>query len=145
MNVEDVLERWDEDSKIDPLDLDNELLRLSSLHNRYVRLWAVSKRECRNVEAKLKQLVSLKTDWYDGSLNGTDTLDKLGWEPCLKRVMKPDMPRALEADRDIVRLTEILGESKDCKEVLESILKEIFSRSFNIRGAIEHRRFEAGA
>jgi hypothetical protein len=145
MTLEEILEEWDTDSRIDPLDLGNEVLRLTNLHGKYLRLLAIEGRELRELEGRLKQLVHLKTEWYKGNLNGTEELKKLGWEPHLKNVLNPDMQRHIDADREVIRLTRSVGEQREKKEVLSSILKEVFSRSFNIRAAIDWRKFEAGA
>lgn len=145
MTLEEIFEQWDLDSKIDHTDLGGEVLRLTSLHNKYTRLLAMENRELRKLESLYKQLYNLKSDWYLGTLNGTDELTKLGWEPQRRIVLKADVPRVVEADKDIVKMSEKLGEQREKREVLMSIIKEIFSRSFNIRAAIEWRKFEAGA
>lgn len=145
MDIEDIFTEWDDDSRIDPIDLGNEALKISKLHNKYHRFLAVENRELRKMEARYKQLFNLKSEWYMGTLNGTEELTKLGWEPQRKVTLKPDLARVVEADRDIIKLSELIGEQKEKTFLLTSILKEVMQRSFNVRAAIDVMKFNAGS
>jgi hypothetical protein len=145
LTLDEILEEWDVDTKIDPLDLGGEALKISRLHHKYTRQSAIENRELRRLEARRNQLVSLKTDYYLGNLNGTDQLEQLGWEPMRRVLLKADVGRAVEVDKDVVKLTEILGEQREKSEILKSIVKEIMTRSFNIRASIEMMKYNAGA
>ena len=145
LSLEEILDFWDTDSAIDHTDLGNEALKLASLHSKYSRILAIENRELRSLESKYKQLYNLKFDWYMGTLNGTDMLDKLGWEPQRNVILKADIPRVIDGDKDMIKMSTLVGEQREKKDVLMSIIKEIFSRSFNIRAAIEWSKFIAGA
>ena len=145
MLLEEIFTHWEKDSTIDPIDLGGEALNISKLHNKYLRLLSIERKEARRLESKYKQLVSLKSDWYLGILNGTEELTKLGWEPQRHVVLKADLPRYVDSDKDIIKLVEILGEQKEKVEVLNLIMKEIMTRNWNIRAAIDMLKFNAGA
>jgi Recombination, repair and ssDNA binding protein UvsY. len=145
MTIDEILEVYSEDAHIDPIDLGNEALKITKLFEKYIRLHAFENRELRKLESRYKQLYNLKCDWYMGTLNGTEELTKLGWEPQRKVILKPDLPRTVEGDRDVIKLTEIIGEQKDKVNLLKDIVKEVKDRSFNIARAVEVMKFNAGS
>jgi hypothetical protein len=145
LTLDEIFEMWDDDCKVDPTDLGNAALDISKLHNRYLRLLSMENRELRKLESRYRQLYNLKMEYYQGNLNGTEDLVKLGWEPWKKVTLKADCQRVVEADRDVIRLTEAIGEQREKTQVLTSILKEVMSRSWNVRAAIDVMKFNAGA
>lgn len=144
MNTEEILEEYEKIAKIDQLDLGNEALNITKHFSKFLRYLAIEGRELRRMETRYKQLVNLKSEWFLGTLNGTEELKKLGWEPMQRVVLKPDLNRHLEADRDVIKLTEMLGEQRDKVSIIKDIMKEVKDRSFNIRAAVDMRKFEAG-
>lgn len=145
MTTDEILELYSGDARIDPIDLGNEALKITKLFEKYIRIHAIENRELRKLESRYKQLYNLKCEWYMGTLNGTEELTKLGWEPQRKATLKPDLQRVVEADRDVIKLTEMIGEQKDKVQLLKDIVKEVKDRSFNIARAVEVMKFNAGA
>lgn len=144
MSAEDILENWDVDSKIDPLKVEVHLREISSLQSKYLRFLYTENKLLRILEARLKKLNHLKTEYYSGELNNPEDLTKYGWEPYQRRILKGDVPRFVESDNDIIKLTEQIGEQKEKVSILTYILKEIMQRNFHLRGIIDNRKFEAG-
>jgi Recombination, repair and ssDNA binding protein UvsY len=144
MTLDEILNDYNIDSKINQLDLDNEGVRIPLLHHKYLRLLSIENRELRKYESQYKKLVQLKTEYFGGFLNGTDELKKLGWDPFTRTVVKADIPRFVEADQSIINLTEIIGEQKEKVSVLSSILKEIMARNYVITNILNWIKFNAG-
>lgn len=145
MTIDEILEIYSSDAHIDPVDLGNEALKITKLFEKYIRFHAFESRELRKLESRYKQLYNLKCEWYMGTLNGTDELKKLGWEPNRKTILKTDLQRTVEGDKDIIKLTEIIAEQRDKVNLLKDIVKEVKDRSFNIARAVEVMKFNAGA
>ncbi len=144
MTLDEILEVWGPDCKIEPLDLSGSLQQIPLLTHKYRRMLAVENKELRKIEARLKSLVQLKHEYFGGFLNGTEELKELGWEPCKRTILKGDVPRHVEVDKDVVKLTEVYGDQKEKTAVLNDILKELAWRSNVIRGMIEWRKITEG-
>jgi hypothetical protein len=144
MTLDEIFEEWGPDCKIEPLDLSGSLQSIPMLINKYRRYLAIESKEQRKLEARLKQLVQLKTEYIGGFLNGTEELKELGWPPYTRTVLKGDVARFVEADRDVMKLTEQLAEQKEKTSVLFDVLKELGWRSNVVRGMIDWRKITEG-
>lgn len=144
MTLDEILEEWAPDCRVEPLDLSGSLQKIPILINKYRRYLAIENKELRKLEAKHKQLVHLKTEYFGGFLNGTSELKELGWEPYTRTILKGDVGRHVEVDREVVKLTELVGEAKEKTSVLNDVLKELSWRSNVIRGMIEWRKITEG-
>lgn len=144
MDTEEIFSHWNEDSKINQLDLGGAALDIPKLHNKYLQFLTIESRKLKKLEHQYKKLVLLKTEYFSGVLNGTEELKKLGWEPFMRTILKADIPRYVESDTDVQKILVIIDEQKEKVEVLTSIMKEIMARNFVIKSAIDWRRFTEG-
>lgn len=144
MTLDDILEEYTVDSKIESLDLESSLKAIPLLHGKYLNYLRSSNKTLRKLEANYKKLYQLKSEYFGGFLNGTDELKKLEWPPYTRTILKGDIPRFVESDGQIIRLTENIGEAKEMNTILNSILKEIMQRSFIIKDMIAWRKFTEG-
>ena len=144
MTVDEIFENWNVDCKIDQLDLGNAALQIPKLHNKYLHFLSNEKRDLRKLEKQLKKFRLLKTEYFSGQLNGTDELKKLGWEPYQKVLLKNVISEYVDSEDDVQKLSLMVEEQRDKVETLEFILKEILSRNFIIKSAIDWRKFTEG-
>lgn len=144
MELEEIFAEWNKDSVINEMDLGSSALEIPRLHNKYLKYLSTENKILRKFESQYKKLVFLKTEYYSGVLNGTDELDKLGWEPFKRTLLKQDIPKHVESDTDVQKMIQYIGEQKEKVEVLNSIMKEIMSRNFIIKSAIDWRKFTEG-
>ncbi len=144
MTLDEILEEWAPDCKIEPLDLSGSLQDIPKHINKYRRYLAIENKELRRLETRLKQLSHLKTEYFGGFLNGTDQLKELGWEPFKRTILRGDIPRYVEVDKEVIKLTEMLGDQKEKTNLLNDVLKELAWRSNVIRGMIEWRKITEG-
>lgn len=144
MDLEEVFENWNNDTKMNIHDLSGESLKIPLLHNKYLRLYSQENSKLKKLELQYKKLNVLKYDYYMGNLNGSEELTKLGWEPFLKTVLRADIQKYIEADTDIQKLCQIIDNQREKVEVLNSIMKEIMSRNFIIKSAIDFMKFQNG-
>lgn len=144
MNTDEIFEHWDRDSKINPIDLGQASLDIPKLHNKYLQIHSKEKKELRKLKSQFKKLNILKYEYYTGQLNGTEEIKRLKWEPYSKILLKQDVPRYIESDADVQKLESMVEEQQDKVDVLVSILKEIMSRNFVIKTALDWRRFVEG-
>ena len=143
MNIDDILNLWQEDVKIDRTELGDEALNIPKLHHKYYEIFVKERLILRKFESELKQL---KLDKYEFLTQGPneETKDK-GWRlPAKGMILKGDIPMYLEADQDIINLSLKIGLQQEKIELLDSIIKSIMNRNFVIKNVIDWNRFTMG-
>lgn len=144
MKIDDIFKKWDKDSKIDPSKIDIEALKMSELHNDYMKILINERLLLKKYETQYKTLKLDKQEFY---LMGPtkETKDK-GWElPPSGRVLKSDLGPYLDADKDLINLVLKIGVQKEKISLLESIINTINNRGFAIKNYIDWNKFQAGA
>jgi hypothetical protein len=87
--------------------------------------------------------VRLKTDYYAGKLT-EEELEKLGWEQFLHRLLKNEISTYIEADEDIIKLKKNIVLLEEKIHYLDSIIKMISNRGFQIKSAIDWIKYKNG-
>jgi len=142
--IQELLTMWGNDVKFDQTQPDRELARIGSLHSKYLTILSEHRLAMKTVEQKYYRIRKLKWEYYTGKLNGDKvTLEKYGWEPFMF-TLKSEVPSYLEADRDLQLLMTQKGLHEEIVEVCQSILKELQSRTYQIKDFITWQRFIQG-
>lgn len=144
MKIEEILDLWEEDTKIDRTELGDAALDVPKLHHKYFKIFSNERLSLRKLESELKQL---KLDKYEFLTQGPneDNKDK-GWRlPAKGMILKGDLPMYLDADDDIINLSLRIGLQQEKVDLLDSIIKTIINRGFLIKSAIEWQKFTMGA
>jgi hypothetical protein len=84
----------------------------------------------------------LKWEYYTGKLDADD-LKKYGWEP-FPFVLKSEISTYLESDEDINRFLAQKALHEEVVDICQSIMKELNSRTFQLRDFIQWERFIQG-
>jgi hypothetical protein len=84
----------------------------------------------------------LKWEYYTGKLD-KDQLEKHNWQP-FPFVLKSDITTYLESDEDINKHIAQKIVHDEIVEVCTSILKELHSRTFQLRSFIDFEKFISG-
>lgn len=143
MKLESIFELWEEDSKLDRTSLDSESLKISELHHKYYKIFVHERLQLRQYEAELKCLKLDKLEFFTQGPT-KETIEK-GWRlPAIGKVLKSDVNNYMEADPDIIKLTLKIGIQNEKIDLLESIIKSLTARGFNIKNAIEWAKFTNG-
>lgn len=143
MKLESIFELWEQDSSIDRSALDEEALKISKLHHKYHKVYTNERMILRKYEADMKVL---KLDKYEFYTQGPtkETAEK-GWQlPPIGKVIRSDVGQYLDADKDIIELNLKIGLQHEKIELLESILKTLTNRGFQIKSAIDFIKFTSG-
>ena len=140
MKLESILALWEQDSKVDRLELDKESLKIPSLHNKYLKIYSTENLQLKKMVHELKELERNKFEYYSGKLS-EEELNDFGWEQCDNKLLKQDIPRYLESDADIINLLLKIDYQKEKVEAVKSIMSNINGRSFNIGNAIKRQQF----
>lgn len=144
MKLEEIQVLWDKDSYVDRTELGEESLRIPQLHSKYYKIYSEERTTLRKWEVEYKRLHKEKHEYYSGTLS-EDELRGNGWEPFALRILKTDIPMYLEADKDIARAKSMISAQQDKVEFVESIIKSLPSRGYQISAAITWEKFKVGA
>lgn len=144
MKLEDIYVEWEKDSKIDPTELGSESIRIPELHNKYFKIFSNERLILRKYEAEMK---SLKLEKYEFYTQGpTKESQEKGWYmPARGMILKQEMPMYMEGDRELIDMSLKIGYQQEKIELLESIIKSLTNRGFQIKAAIDWHRFTMGA
>jgi hypothetical protein len=143
MTLNEIFENWSIDSKINKTELDDESLKTAILHNKYLKLYSAEKLNLHKIELEYKSLLKLKTEYYAGTLD-LQTIKDNGWEPNQKIILKSDIHIHIEADEHIQKISLKIGLQREKVYVLESILKTIGNRGFQISTAVNYMKLISG-
>jgi hypothetical protein len=80
--LDDVLAMWSKDSETDPINLGGEVIRISKLHSKYLRIRTIHNVKAKKLTSEYNVLKLNKEHWYLGKLT-EEELKALKWEPYL--------------------------------------------------------------
>jgi hypothetical protein len=140
--LDDLLEMWRTDSIIDRTEPGKALINIPQLHSKYLNILSRHRLFSKESEFKYNKMKKLKWEYYTGKLD-QDQLDKHGWEP-FPFVLKSELTTYLESDEDINKHIAQKVLHDEIVEVCSSILKELHSRTFQLRSFIDFEKFISG-
>jgi hypothetical protein len=140
--LDDLLEMWRTDSIIDRTEPGKALINIPQLHSKYLNILSRHRLLSKESEFKYNKMKKLKWEYYTGKLD-QDQLDKHGWEP-FPFVLKSELTTYLESDDDINKHIAQKIVHDEIVEVCISILKELHSRTFQLRSFIDFEKFISG-
>jgi len=143
MEFERIKKMAEEDTRIDGIELDIESIKIPQLHNKYLNLLQDEKLVLRKLMSEQSKLYRIKWEYYNGKLD-KETLDEYGWEPFQLSILKKDINIYLESDKELSLIRDRVVFQEVKLEFLEEILKELNTRHWKIRNAIEWRKFTSG-
>ncbi len=144
MKLEDIQLMWQEDSKIDRTELGEESLKVPQLHSKYFTLFSNERMNLRKMEHEHRELYRVKHEYYNGTLC-EDELKEYQWEPFQLRILKSDISIYLQSDKDLSKAELRIDLQKEKVDFLESIIKNLPARGYQINSAIAWEKFKVGA
>jgi hypothetical protein len=143
MDTNDISSLWAKDSAIDETNLVGESKRIPELHSKYYNLFYREVLRVKKLKAEYKELEALKREYYDGSMAEED-LKAQGWRPYQKKVLRNEVDKYIQADKDIIKLSLTIDYHSANANFLEDIVRTIHSRNFIIKNMIDMLKFQAG-
>ena len=142
MTLSEIQDQVKRDLKINDLELDIESLRIPRLHTKYLQLLIENSLKLKKVNAELAVLKRNKWIYYTGKAS-EDVYKEKGDFP-LKLKTKDEERTFIDADEEIQKKKSEVEYYETAVEYLQEIVKQIGQRNFQIKNAIEWRKFEAG-
>ena len=141
MDLEQLQLEADKDLKINDIELDLESLKTPALHNKYMKHYSKFKLMLIKAEDELKILKRDKWEYYTGKADPAVYQAK----PFNFKILKTDIDKYLDADEDIMKVTQKVAYLNTIVDFLDRTLRVIVNRTYTIKNAIEWRRFTSGA
>ena len=140
MNLDEIQLSWEEDSKIDEDNLHSESTKIPSLHAKYYRILNNILLMKKLEENKFKQLKKKKWQYYTGKADPEVYIDK----PFDHKVLRQDVDKYMDSDEDLIKVLNKIDYFQVMLNYLDSILKTINNRTFQIKNSIEWQKFIRG-
>ena len=143
MNIDEIVQSWREDSKIDDLNLDKENVRIPSLHSKYVGMMVDENKSLRTLIRDRAILRRLLRSYYLGKAD-TDDLEKLGRDQFYEKILKNELNEYMDTDELMIRINARISTQEEKIDVLKEIIRSINSRGYQLKNAIDWHRLTMG-
>ena len=140
-DLETIQEMWEKDAKIDRYNLHDESLNIPSLHAKYFQIYNTIFLLRKKAEQQRKNIRHERYEYFSGKADP----DVYIQNPFPKKIRDKDtMTKYLDADEKLSNASLKIEYYDTMLTYLESILKVIQNRTYQIKNAIEFMRFNAG-
>ena len=144
MNIEQIQDMWDIDADIDDNYLGEHATKAPKLHAKYIKLLVGVKLKHTKLSSDYNMLRKAKFRYYRGELSREELTD-LGWAQWQGvKPLKNEMDEFLTGDDDLNTLRVKIDYLETMIYLLESILGQIKARDWQLKTAVEWKRFLAG-
>ena len=141
VDLEQIQKMWEEDAEIDPDNLHNESLNIPSLHAKYFQLYNTILLLRKKAEQQRKNIRHQRYEYFSGKADP----EVYASNPFPKKIRDKDtMQKYLDADEKLSSSSLKIDYYDTMLVYLESILKVIQNRTYQIKNAIEFMRFNSG-
>ena len=141
MNLEQIQEMWERDSRIDPDNLHDESLKIPQLHSKYYTLYNTITLLRERAREQYNKVRLERYNYYTGKA----TAEVYAEEPFPYKVREKDaIQRHLEADDKMNKVDMKIKYYDIMLKFLEEIIRNISGRTYQIKNAIEWNKFQAG-
>ena len=141
ITLESLQEMWIKDAEIDRDNLHDESLNIPSLHAKYFELYNTVFLLRKKAEQQRKNIRHERYEYFSGKA----APDVYVQYPFPKKIRDKDtMQKYLDADEKLSTVSLKIDYYDTMLVYLESILKVIQNRTYQIKNAIEFMRFQSG-
>ncbi len=143
MTLEEIQALWSKDAPVDRTELATEASRIPQLHSKYFKIFSTERLLYKKLEQQSKQLWKDLWDYYQGNFD-YEELKERGWDQVNTRILKSDLSIHIDADQNWIDSNLKLAYQKEKVDFVESIVKSLNNRGFNINAAIQWEKFKVG-
>lgn len=144
MTLDELQQMWENDAEIDDNYLGENSVATPKLHAKYIKLLVGAKLKHTKLQSDYLLLRKNKFRLYRGEMS-RDELTNLGWDQWQGvKPLKNEMDEFLQGDSDLVTIKVKIDYLETMIYFLESVLSQIKARDWQIKTAVEWKRFLAG-
>ena len=141
MNLEQIQEMWEKDSKNDPDNLHDESLKIPQLHSKYYTLYNTITLLRERAREQYSKVRLERYNYYTGKAPAEVYVE----EPFPYKVREKDaIQRHLEADDKMNKVDMKIKYYDIMLKFLEEVIRAVSNRTYQIKNAIEWNKFQAG-
>ena len=141
VDLEKIQKMWEEDAEIDPDNLHTESLKIPSLHAKYFALYNTIFLLRKKAEQQRKNIRHERYEYFSGKADPEVYTEN----PFPKKIRDKDtMNKYLDADEKLSTASLKIDYYDTMLVYIESILKVIQNRTYQIKNAIEFMKFNSG-
>ena len=141
MDIEKLQELADKDLTINDSELDLESLKTPQLHNKYMKHLTKFKLMLSKAEAEFAQTKRTLWEYYTGKADASVYAQK----PFDLKILRNDVDQYIHSDDEYIKAKQKVDYLSTIVDYLDRTIRQIQSRDWNIRNAIEWRKFTSGA
>jgi hypothetical protein len=140
-DLDTIQKMWEEDSQIDVDNLHTESLNIPTLHAKYFELYNNILLLRKKAEQQKRNIRHERYEYYAGKADPEVYVEN----PFPKKIRDKDtMQKYLDADEKLSMVCLKIDYYDTILVYIESILKQIGNRTYQIKNAIEFIRFQSG-
>ena len=140
-DLDTIQKMWEKDSKIDIDNLHTESLNISILHSKYFNLYNNILLLKKKAEQQKKNIRHKKYEYFTGKANPDIYIEN----PFPKKIRdKESLQGYLSSDQRLSQGVLKVEYYETMLSFIDSILKMIFNRTYQIKNSIEYMRFQSG-
>jgi len=141
LDLEMIQKMWEEDSKIDLDNLHTESINIPKLHAKYFEIYNNIVLLKKKAEQQRKNIRHERYEYFSGKADPAIYVDK----PFPKKIRDKDtMQKYLDSDESLSSVSLKIDYYDTILNYIESILKVIQNRTYQIKNAVEFMKFQAG-
>ena len=141
MNLDDIQSMWEKDSQIDKDNLHDESLKIPALHAKYHEMFNNILLLRKRAEQQRKNIRHERYEFFSGKADPEVYIEN----PFPKKIRDKDtMQKYMDADENMKNINLKIDYYETQMNYLESILKQINNRTYQIKNAIEWNKFISG-
>jgi len=141
IDLEKIQDMWEADSKIDPDNLHTESLNIPSLHAKYFEMYNNLFLLRKKAEQQRKNIRHERYEYFSGKADPETYVDN----PFPKKIRDKDtLQKYLDADEKLSNSSLKVDYYDAMLTYLESILKQITNRTYQIKNSIDFMKFNSG-
>ena len=141
MTLDELQAQAEKDLSIDDTELDLESLKTPQLHSQYLKTYSTYALMMKKAEGDYSKLHIKKWLFYTGKADPQEYKDK-NFD---LKVLRQDVDKFIDADDEIIKQRQKVEYLKQICGYCESTLKQINNRTFQIKNAIEWKKFTMGS
>ena len=141
MDLEQLQNLAEKDLKINDTELDLESLKTPQLHNKYLKHLNNFKLLLSKANVDYYKMKKEKWEYYTGKAPAQVYAEK----PFNLKLLKTDVDKYLDSDPELAKYKQKVDYIQTVVDFLDRTIKQISNRGFQIKNAIDWRKFTSGA
>lgn len=143
MKLEKIQELWEEDSVFHKDEVIEASLNIPRLHSKWMNILSNERLILKHRQREMKTLLRIKNEYYRGILDDKTLLEN-NWEQVGVKILRQDLDMYIQDDEDVQKLQQIIDLQQEKVTFVESVIKQIVNRSFQIKNIIDWQKFLGG-